>query len=100
MHHYPFCPIVLDFVSETMGGRCISDFLWVIDSYIPHFLLEKVHVEDLIRTAVWCDVIPYLFNSRRAASATAGPCSSSRDTLRARLRVVFCCQGPLCDEGR
>ena len=56
----------------------------------PTFLfLGRVHIEDLIRTALWCDIISHSFNSRRAASATAWPCSSSRDALRARLRVVL-----------
>ena len=87
--HYSFCPVVLDFVSEVVGVRSLSDLLWVVNLSIPHSsLLERVHIEGLIRTALWCDIISHSFDSRRAASATAWPCSSSRDILRARLRVV------------
>ena len=35
--HYPFCPIVLAFVSETLSGRGISDLLWVANFFIPDF---------------------------------------------------------------
>ena len=35
--HYPFCPVVLDFVSETVSARGLSDLLWVADFSIPHF---------------------------------------------------------------
>ena len=79
--HYPFCPIVLGFVSENLGDLCFSDLLWVVSFSVPHFFLfGKVYIEDLIRTAIWCDVISHSFNSRRAASASAWPSSSSRDT--------------------
>ena len=53
--------------------------------------MEKVYIGDLIRTAIWCDVISHSFNSRRAATAasTSGWLSSSSDTLRARLGTVY-----------
>ena len=96
--HYPFCPVVLDFVSEIVGARSLSDLLWVANVSVPHFLfLERVHIEDMIRTAPWCDTISHSFNSRRAASATAWPRSSSRDTLRARLRVVVFLSRSMCE---
>ena len=80
----------LEFIFEMMGGRNVSDPLWVVNFSTAHFfLLEKVLIKDLIRTAIWCDVVSHSFNSRRAASATAWPCSSSWEALRARLRVVF-----------
>ena len=90
--HYPFCPIVLDFVSENLGDLCMSDLVWVVNFYIPHFFfLAKVYIGDFIRTAIWRDVISHSFNSRRAASAASASAwlSSSRDTLRARLRTVY-----------
>ena len=37
MLHYPFCPIVLGFVSEGIGDLCISDLLWVVNFSVPHF---------------------------------------------------------------
>ena len=41
--HYPFCPVVLSFISENLGGLLSSDLLWVVNSSIPHFfLLGKV----------------------------------------------------------
>ena len=90
--HYPFCPIVLDFVSENLGNLRMTDLLWVVNFSVPHFfLLEKVYIGDLIRTAIWCDVISHAFNSMRAASAASASAwlSSSSDTLRARLRTVY-----------
>ena len=90
--HYPFCPIVLDFVSENLGDFCMSDLLWVVNFSVPHcFLLEKVYIGDLIRTAIWRGVISHSANSRRAASAASASAwlSSSSDTLRARLRTVY-----------
>ena len=35
--HYPFCPIVLGFISETLGDRCISDLLWVANFSVSLF---------------------------------------------------------------
>ena len=41
--HYPFCPVVLSFISENLGGLLLSDLLWAVNSSIPHFfLLGKV----------------------------------------------------------
>ena len=40
--HYPFCPIVLDFVSENLGDLCMSDLLWVVNFFFPtSFSWEK-----------------------------------------------------------
>ena len=69
--HYPFCPIVLDLVSGNIGGPLLGDLLWVVNSSVPHFFLEKVYIGDLIRTPIWCDVISHSFNSRRAAIAAS-----------------------------
>ena len=56
--HYPFCPVVLSFIFENLGGLLLSDLLWVVNYYIPHFfLLERVFLGDLVRTAIWCDII-------------------------------------------
>ena len=35
--HYTFCPIVLNFISENLGGLFLSDLLWVVNSSVPHF---------------------------------------------------------------
>ena len=94
MLHYPFCSVVLSFISENLGGLLLSDLLWVVNSSIPHFFLsEKVFIGDLIHTAIWCDIISHSFNTRRAAIATAasstGWLSSSRDILHSSMRTVF-----------
>ena len=89
--HYPFCPIVLDFISGDLGVFFGGGLLWVVNSFVPHFfLLERVHIGDLIRTAIWRGVLSHSFNSRRAATAASatGWHSSSSDTLRARLGTV------------
>ena len=60
--HCPFCPVVLSFISENLGGLLLSDLLWVVNSSIPHFvLLEKMFIGGLIRTAIWCDIISHSF---------------------------------------
>ena len=83
----PFRPAVLGFISEVVGARCFSDLSRVSNFSIPHYFpLEKVHIEDLIRAALWCDIISHSFNSSRAASAW--PTCTSCDQLRARLRVA------------
>ena len=90
--HYPFCRVVISFISENLGGLLLSDLLWVVNSSIPHFfLLEKMFIGDLIRTAIWCGITSHSFNTRRAATAASsiGWLSSSRDTLHARMRTVF-----------
>ena len=92
MLHYPFCPVVLSFISKNLGGLLLCDLLWLVYSSIPHFfLVEKVFIGDLIRTAVWCGIISHSFNIRRAATAASstGWLSSSRDTLQARMRTAF-----------
>ena len=92
--HCPFCPVVLSFISENLGGLLLSGLLWVVNSSVPHFfLLERVFIGDLVRTAIWCDIISHSFNTRRAAIATAaspnGWLSSSKDTLRSRMGTDF-----------
>ena len=88
--HYPFCPVVSEFVSETVGAGRFQDGLWIANFSISHFfLLEKVHIGDMIRTALFCDIISHSFNSRRATTATAWPHATSHDTMRARRRVLF-----------
>ena len=92
MLHYPFCSVVLSFISENLGGLLLGDLLWVVNSSIPHFFLsEKVFIGDLIRTAIWCDIISHSFNTRRAvtAASSAGWLGSSRGTLQARTRTAF-----------
>ena len=89
--HYLFRPVVLSFISENLGGLFLSDLLWVVNSCIPHFfLLGKVYIGGLFRTAICCAIISLSCNTRRAATAASatGWLSSSRDTLRARMRTV------------
>ena len=90
--HCPFCPVVLSFVSDNLGGLLLSDLLWVVNYYIPHsFLLERAFICDFIRTAIWSDMIYFSSNTRRAATAasSAGWRGSSRDSLHSRMRAVF-----------
>ena len=90
--HYPFCPVVLSFISDNLGGLSMSDLLWVVNHSVPHFfLLEKTFIGDLVRTAIWCDIIYFSANTRRAATAasSAGWRGSSRDSLHSRMRTVF-----------
>ena len=90
--HCPFCPVVLSFISENLGGLLLSGLLWVVNSSVPHFfLLERVFIGDLVRTAIWCDIIYFSANTRRAATAasSAGWRGSSRDSLHSRMRTVF-----------
>ena len=90
--HYPFCPVVLSFISENLGGLLLSDLPWVVNHSIPHFfLLEKSFVCYLVRTANWCDILYFSSNTRRAATAASstGWLSSSGDSLRSRMRTVF-----------
>ena len=35
--HYPFCPVVLSFISENLVGILLGDLLWVVNSSVPHF---------------------------------------------------------------
>ena len=84
--HYPFCPVVSEFVSETVGVGRIQDVLWIANFFISHFfLLERVHIGDMVRTALFCDIFSHSFNSRRASATTA----TSHDTMRARRRVLY-----------
>jgi hypothetical protein len=47
--------------------------------------LERVHIGDMVRTALFCDIFSHSFNSRRASATTA----TSHDTMRARRRVLY-----------
>ena len=86
--HYPFCPLVVDFIRSVSGGDRLLDHLWICNWSLSHFLLlEEVHLEDLVRTALWCDIIFFSVNSRR--SGTVWSRSTARDSLRARLRTVI-----------
>ena len=90
--HCPFCPVVLSCISDNLGDLRMSDLLWVANHSIPHFfLLEKTFIGDIVRTAIWCDIVYFSSNTRRAATAasSSGWQGGSRDSLHSRMRAVF-----------
>jgi hypothetical protein len=81
--HYPFCPIVLSFME---GFPSFNDLLWVKLNSLSHFLaLHEVNWEDILRTAIWNDVILQTANAIRKEGGTEDP----HRALHARLRTVF-----------
>ena len=55
IRHYPFCPVFLQYVS---GVSVLSDCLWANSGELSYFMLMQVSgIEDLVRTALWVDVL-------------------------------------------
>ena len=53
--HYPYCPVFLQYVS---GVSVLSDCLWAHSGELSYFMLMQVSgFEDLVRTALWVDVL-------------------------------------------
>ena len=81
--HYPFCPVVREFIDEECCGFLS---LWTRLGSLGHFfLLHCVYVEDLVRTAMFHDLIFQAVNARRG-SVDVG---SGKGALYTRLRSLF-----------
>jgi hypothetical protein len=83
LRHYPFCPVVRSFME---GFPSFNDLLWVKLNSLSHFLaLHEVNWEDIVRTAIWNDVILQTANTIRRDGGTEDP----HRALFVRLRTVF-----------
>jgi hypothetical protein len=82
LRHYPFCPVVHSFMCSTSS---YNDLIWVQQQSLGHFLaLFEVNWEDIVRTAIWNDVILQTANTIRRD----GGSTDMHRALHARLRTV------------
>jgi hypothetical protein len=80
--HYPFCPYVLEFINEECNGFFS---LWTRLGSLGHFfLLHSVNVEDLVRTAIFNDLMFQAINARRNNVGVG----SGKGALYTRFRSV------------
>ena len=90
VRHYAFCPILLEFMRETVGGRDLSGHIWVLLFSLGHFmLLHEVGIDDVVRTLFWNDVVMQAANSIRCRNDCSFSSFSGLCALRSRLRVVY-----------
>ena len=76
----------MEYVEGRTRTEHIGDWLWHRLGFLGHYMvLEQLHFEDIVRTALWNDVILQAANARRATTATA---STGVGALEARLRTV------------
>ena len=81
--HYPFCPVVAEFVRDQ-GGPSVPLFLR-LRSLSHYMLLHYVNIEDLFITAILQDVIFQATNARRSNNNLG----TGKGSLFSRLRTVY-----------
>ena len=85
VHHCPSCPEVRPFVLAKSKG-VVPLWLMPENGSFTHFLLVcNVDWEDLLRTAIWQDVIMQAANALRYSSRPGGGLRA----LHTRLRTVL-----------
>jgi len=82
IRHYPYCPVFLNYIERHAA---LADCSWVATGSLSYFmLLHEAFIDDLIRTAVWVDVLTQAVNWRRH-----GVRGTTDRIFHARLRTVL-----------
>jgi hypothetical protein len=83
VRHYAFCPVFLHFVEGTSS---LSDCLWARSGELSFFMLmQETGFEDMVRTAVWVDVLLQGVNWMRLHSGEP----FSERVFHSRLRATL-----------
>ena len=83
VRHYAFCPVFLHFVDGTSS---LSDCLWARSGELSFFMLmQETGFEDMVRTAVWVDVLLQGVNWMRLHSGEP----FSERVFHSRLRATL-----------